>query len=405
MMSKKVAVICQRYGLEVNGGAEYYAREIAERLADRYEVEVLTTCAVDYVTWNNTYEAGVCNVNGIRVIRFPSEEPRSPHFGDIDTQLRSDPHPSMELQEKWLRAQGPYCPKLPAYLKEHLDEYDAVICVTYLYYPASKCIEVAGKKAIFIPTAHTEPYLYMSYYRDAFTKCGGFVFLTHEEADLVHKVFHNDSIPYEICGVGVDVPEKVDPEAFRKKYGVDDYIVYVGRIDGGKGCDVLFRYFAEYKKRNPQRAVKLVLMGKPVLPIPKDENIKPLGFVSEEDKFNGIRGAKALILPSQYESLSIAVLEAMRESVPVIVNGACDVLRGHCIRSNGGLYYRNYFEFEGCLNYLYDHPEEYSVMCGNARAYVDRDYQWSAIAKKFDRIIDTVSGGGASGKKSEEKQE
>ena len=95
----------------------------------------------------------------------------------------------------------------------------------------------------------------------------------------------------------------------------------------------------------------------------------------------------------------------MRESVPVIVNGACDVLRGHCIRSNGGLYYRNYFEFEGCLNYLYDHPEEYSVMCGNARAYVDRDYQWSAIAKKFDRIIDTVSGGGASGKKSEEKQE
>lgn len=389
-MRRKIAVVCQRYGLEVNGGAEYYAREIAERLADRYDVDALTTCAISYVTWKNEYEPGVDRLNGVTIRRFACPEERSKRFGDINAQIMQDPHPSRQLQEDWLRAQGPYCPDMIEYLRENLDSYDAVICVTYLYYPSSKAIAVAGKKAIFIPTAHTEPYLYFPYYRDAFTKCGGFVFLTHEEADLVHKTFHNEQIPYEICGVGVDVPKNVDAQAFKKKYGVDNYIVYVGRIDAGKGCDVLFRYFEEYKKRNKDRDVKLVLMGKEVLSVPKSDDIKALGFVSEEDKFAGIKGAKALMLPSHFESLSIAVLEAMKESVPVVVNGDCDVLRGHCIRSNAGLYYHNYFEFEGCLNYLYDHPETYKQMCVNAREYVDRDYQWDGIARKFDHIIETV---------------
>lgn len=46
---KKIAIINQRYGLEVNGGSELYSRQIAERLKAKYEVEVLTSCAVEYV--------------------------------------------------------------------------------------------------------------------------------------------------------------------------------------------------------------------------------------------------------------------------------------------------------------------------------------------------------------------
>jgi len=53
----------------------------------------------------------------------------------------------------------------------------------------------------------------------------------------------------------------------------------------------------------------------------------------------------------------MVVLEAMKLEKPVLVNGKCDVLRGHCVRSNGGLYYQNYYEFEGCVNYLLEHKE------------------------------------------------
>lgn len=40
---KKIAIINQRYGIEVNGGSEYYARLLAEHLSSYYDVEVLTT--------------------------------------------------------------------------------------------------------------------------------------------------------------------------------------------------------------------------------------------------------------------------------------------------------------------------------------------------------------------------
>ena len=54
----KVAVVVQRYGHAINGGAELHARYIAERLARHAAVEVLTTCAVDYVTWKNDLAEG-----------------------------------------------------------------------------------------------------------------------------------------------------------------------------------------------------------------------------------------------------------------------------------------------------------------------------------------------------------
>src|SRR5262249_39433752 len=66
----RIALIVQRYGEEVIGGAELHARWIAQRLAQRHQVEVLTTCAVDYLTWENKYEPGPATVGGLPVRRF-----------------------------------------------------------------------------------------------------------------------------------------------------------------------------------------------------------------------------------------------------------------------------------------------------------------------------------------------
>jgi glycosyltransferase involved in cell wall biosynthesis len=82
----------------------------------------------------------------------------------------------------------------------------------------------------------------------------------------------------------------------------------------------------------------------------------------------------------------------MSLSVPVLVNGACAVLKGHCTKSNGGLYYQNYFEFEGAVEYLLHHPVEYMQMCANARAYIDENYDWNVIMERFSEVIEQVSG-------------
>lgn len=39
----KIAIVVQRYGADINGGAELHARYVAERLARYADVRVLTT--------------------------------------------------------------------------------------------------------------------------------------------------------------------------------------------------------------------------------------------------------------------------------------------------------------------------------------------------------------------------
>lgn len=395
-MMRRIALVNQRYGLEVNGGSEYYTRLIAERLTDNYQVDVITTKAVDYTTWENHYEADEEDINGVHVLRFPVADTRAKDFNEYNGSYLAKAGAG-QLDEKaeqvWFEKQGPLCPKAVEYIESHKDDYDVFIFVTYLYYLTVMGMPKVAEKAVFIPTAHEEPFIHFKTFESIFTKPKAYVFLTDEEKDLVQNLFHTQNIPCRVMGTGVDIPCEPDEKAFRENFGIEgDYLIYVGRIDEGKNCPMMFKYFEEYKKRNPQSELKLVLMGKPVCDIPKHRDIMSLGFVSEEDKFSGISGAKALILPSKFESLSISVLEAMSLNVPVIVNGECEVLKGHCVKSNGGLYYNSYFEFEGIVNYIFSHDSEYSVMRKNARQYIDDNYRWEVIMRNFRELIENLCG-------------
>ena len=50
-MKKKLCFVVQRYGVEINGGAEAYTRIYAEKLAKIYDVTAVSTCALDYQEW------------------------------------------------------------------------------------------------------------------------------------------------------------------------------------------------------------------------------------------------------------------------------------------------------------------------------------------------------------------
>ena len=385
---KRIALVNQRYGLEVNGGSEFYTRLIAERLAEKYQVDVITTKALDYTTWEDHYTADEEEINGVRVLRFGVEKPRAADFNEFNGKYLSSGKRDIDTEKIWFEKQGPYSPAAISYIRENIDNYDVFIFVTYLYYLTVMGLPEAAEKAILIPTAHEEPFIHFKTFEKLFTLPRAFVFLTDEEKALVQGLFDCKHIPCQVMGTGVDIPCEPDEKSFREKFGIDgDYIIYVGRIDEGKDCPTMFKYFTEYKKRRPESKLKLVLMGKQVCDIPKHRDIISLGFVSEEDKFSGISGAKALVLPSKYESLSISVLEAMSLSVPVIVNGICEVLKGHCVKSNGGLYYMNYFEFEGIIDYIFSHDGEYQCMRENSRKYVEENYRWDVIMKKFDDIL------------------
>ena len=387
---KKIAFVCQRYGLEVNGGAELLCRQLAERLNRYYDVEVITTCAVDYVTWDNEYEPGEEYINDVLVRRFSVDFSRDVKMFGALSCIFADKMHSSKQEDEWLRAQGPVSEGLLQFIKNNYKQYQAVLFMTYLYYPTAVGILLDIPNKILIPTAHDEPPVHLRYYRKVFKAPKGIIYQTTEEQEFVQKKFDNADIPSVICGAGVDASSAEELPSVRERFGIkEEYITYVGRIDESKGCKELFRYFREYKRSHPGQ-LKLVLAGKAALEIPKDPDIISLGFISEEEKFALMRDAKCLVLASEFESLSLVVLESMIMGRPVLVNGKCKVLRGHCIKSNAGLYFENYADFEGALSYLLSHPEQYEQMRENGKKYVRENYDWDIILDKIHGLIESL---------------
>ena len=79
----------------------------------------------------------------------------------------------------------------------------------------------------------------------------------------------------------------------------------------------------------------------------------------------------------------MVTLEAWAMGVPVLVNGACDVLRGQVIRSNAGLYYTNAEEFVEALRVLAGTPILRRQLGQNGRAYFRQHYSWPVIERKY----------------------
>lgn len=390
---KKIAFVVQRYGLEVNGGAELQCRLLAEKMLSSYSVEVITTKAIDYMTWKDEYVHDEEVINGVLVHRFSIDEPRNVEKFNRLCATILQCNSSVEQEENWMRKQGPYSTELLEFLKSHKDDYNAFIFCTYLYATTYFGLKEVSEKAILIPDAHDEVPIYLGIFNSMFKLPRAIFYNSKEEKQFVERKFHIESIPNNdgLGGIGVEVPEDISAKRFLDKYDVDDFVLYIGRVDEHKGCKELFDYFREYKKRNGGN-LKLLLMGKEVMKVPKDEDILSLGFVSEQDKYDGLAACKFLILPSQFESLSIVVLEAMKSQKPVLVHEKCEVVKGHCVRSNGGLYYRNYYEFEGCLNYLLEH-EDIAVMMGiNGQKYVEENYCWDTIEKGLSELIECIVG-------------
>lgn len=386
----RLAFVVQRYGLEINGGSEMHCRQLAERLSAHMQVEVLTTCAEDHYTWRNVYPAGVEQINGVTVRRFPVDRERNmTEFSRFTTEIMSRPRSYFD-EMRWMELQGPISSGLLRYLDLREPHYDLFFFMTYLYASTFLGLQVVPHKSVLLATAHDDPWIRFSIYRPFFHLPRAFVYNTVEERSLIHRLFKNEHIPGQVLGNGIDARRLAQVAAAPaadiflgepRLTPEDDYIIFVGRVDPSKGCDQLFEYFTRYKAERDSR-VKLLLIGKPTMPIPAHPDIIPLGFL-KGDPYDWMARARALVLPSTMESLSLVLLESLGLGVPVLVNGDCDVTRGHCQRSNGGLYYRSYEEFAAALTLLLTQSGLAGQLGRQGQRYVQENYAWEVVEQRF----------------------
>ena len=428
----KAAFIIQRYGLEINGGAELQARLIAQNLSTYWDIDILTTCALDYTSWSNHYKPGVEFIEGIKVHRFETDYTRpintfnkcydllvNLHLlqknsdrclsqgdyldtlfsenGQFISPLDIDIVNSLNtIESLWMRLQGPYSSTFLKYLNETKDIYDVFIFFTATYATTYFGLPIVQNKSILVPELHRDACMAFNIFSEFFSLPKFLIFNTKEEKLLAHEVFpQTKNTPHEVAGIGIK--ESSFHEIKMDKDFIDQfdfsYILYLGRIEPSKGCLDLAEFFIEYKNRYPKNNLKLVLAGKKHCEMPYHQDILYPGFVTENQKILLLKKAKIFIMPSEYESLSISLLEAWTLNTPAITNGKSHVLRGHCIRSGAGFYYENKEDFIYLLDLLIDREYLQEGMGTKGKKYVLGNYHWNNIIEKYQSSAKSITQG------------
>lgn len=390
----RVLYCVQRYGPEIAGGAEAACRNIARKMADRgHDVEVLTTCALSYNDWADHFPAGTTEVDGIPVHRVPVRGPRSERcFMPLHHRVTTGRPAAPAVAADWLRVLGPDAPELLSWLEREAGRFDVVAFYTYLYTPAGFGLRIAGAQTATVlhPAAHDEPAWWLDVYRPMLDAVDGFAFHTVEEAELAVDRGYT-MCDDELIGMGVDTEVIGDGARFRSQFdlGDDPIVLYLGRIDPGKGPDELYRYVATLHDRGRTDA-KLVVVGEPVVSLPEHPGVRFTGFVDEQTKHDALAAATVFAQPSYFESFSLSLCEAWVQSRPALVQGRCAVLAGQARRSRGALPYHDLAEFDAGLTRLLGDPGLRASMGAAGRAYVIAHYHWDVVLDRYEALLKRV---------------
>ena len=391
---KKIAFVIPWYAEKIPGGAEMETREVTKHLREAgMNVEILTTCVKEFVSdWGvNYYPEGTETILGVPVRRFKVKKRDAKAFDEVNIKLMNGILISDEEEQIFINEMV-NSPALYKYISEHKDEYTAFVYIPYMFGTTYFGIKACPEKAVMIPCFHDEAYVYMKIFRELYSQAAGMIFNARPELELTERVYDTENVEKIVMGIGMDVDLKTDPAAFRKKFGINEpFIIYAGRKDMGKNVHTLLKYFGEYKKRNSSD-LKLVLIGGGEIDIPESaaKDVIDLGFVDIQDKYDACGAAEFLCQPSKNESFSLVIMESWLCGRPVLVHEHCEVTKNFVRESSGGLYFGDYFEFEGCLDYFLNNKDISAAMGLNGRQYVLRNFDWNIIIDRYREFFEKI---------------
>ena len=377
----KIAFIVQRYGTEILGGSEYHCRLIAERLAPKHQVDVLTTCA-------RTTSPGRTSIR-----KAPTASAASPSAGS-PTRGRATSHAfnrysdwifnnahTREDEMEWLKQQGPWCPAL----LEYLERQPAAVRRAGLLHVSLRAdrprLRIAPHKSILVPTAHDEPAIRLGIYRELFSLPAGIAYNTEVERRFLTTHFSIRAVEEETVGCGVDLPQRAGLSARARRPAATRTTSRRGRCRGPTTTSPTFRpHLAERGADVPAPASAARPVRALRRPDRSRQGLRGADRVLQHLRAGGrgrlagadgrqadaaarrtvhpvrrpacrpgalqaLEAATVVVVPSPYESLSLLALESFAVGTPVLANARSEVLVEHCRKSNAGLYYADRDEF------------------------------------------------------------
>src|SRR5215213_9689289 len=391
----RVAIVVQRCHEDIVGGSETLAWHYAQLLSNAYEVDLLTTTAVDTSVWANTLPEGAEIKDGVRIVRFRVTIGRTRYWSGLHDRLSEEFGPfvptrnqdvpqlhwTIALQEDLIRHQGPYSEPLLRHINEQWRDYRAIVFITYLYPTTYFGLQqLPAGHALFAPTLHDELPAYLPAYKFAARRARELVWLTAAEQRVGQKLWGD--LPGRVVAMAIET------EVREPQWAPAPYLLYCGRVDPNKGCRELFEHFITFKKTHPGN-LRLIITGKDDMPVPVHEDIDFRGFVSVEEKFRLMAGATLFVNPSPNESFSIVTLEAMAQHTPVLVNGASAVLADHAKDSGAGRVYHDYFSFAQAVEELLTVEGTRARLGALGRDYVLARYQSERIRESLVAVVES----------------
>jgi glycosyltransferase involved in cell wall biosynthesis len=388
-IAQRIAFVAPRFaeGGTV-GGAETLLKALAERCVKAgRQVDFLTTCATNHFTWENTVPPGEKKVGGLTVHFFPVNEDR-----DIAGFLRAQEaidqrgRVSDEDERTWIansvnsRA-----------LIEHLRKtgYDRIVLGPYLFGVTYFGSAVRPDRTLLVPCLHDEAFAHLRIMKEMFGRVRGCLFNTAPERELARRLYDFPDARSSVVGLGLD-PFEADPRAFARRRGLTaPYLIYSGRRETLKGTPLLCEYLRVFRQRT-ERDLKLVFTGSGQIDAPEElrPHILDVGFVPENEKHEAMAGALCFVHPSVNESLGIVLLESWLAGTPALVHAKSEVLAEQCRRGGGGLWFRNYPEFEEELLLLAEDAGLRNRLAESGRRFVLAEYSWPAVERRLWSALD-----------------
>jgi glycosyltransferase involved in cell wall biosynthesis len=384
---KKLCVVTPRFGEQVMGGAERAIRKIVYSLARNHEVTVLTSTSLNVHNFEPECKEGEETVDGVKILRFNFDFELK-KIADILRKISVRYLVLVEEEKLFLQNFG-YSESLLTYLEQKAEDFDLILATPYLFGNSVFCAINHPHKTVMIPCLHDEVFAEFELVKLAFKMAKGCIFYSEPEAALAKKLYGIKD--YVVAGIPVFQQALRMPSKDISAIYENPYIIYVGRKDHAKGLGLLVTHFAEFKQFF-RTSLRLVLVGpkrqKMAIDFHNIEKAEELDDVSDQEKEKLVRGALALVQPSQLESFSLVIMESWMQMTPVIVNSFSSVTKNFVQASNGGFVVSSFLEFSQALNLLLQSKELYTYLGQSGFSFVERNFEEKLILSKFEAALE-----------------